>query len=232
MISERKKFILKTIINKYIETANPVSSGSLVSKYDLDVSPATVRNEMMDLEENGFIYQPHTSAGRIPTEKAYRLYLEEILSDKKIGNNVDNEDKKKLDDIFNHDEKSYKKTAKLASELSGGTVFWAFHKNDLFYTGISNLFSQPEFKQVDAVCDVSVIIDRLEEIIDEIFEDLEDGEQILLGTENPFGSFLSTVVLKYRHNNKSALFGIIGPLRMDYQRNLNIVKYIKNKFIK
>jgi heat-inducible transcriptional repressor len=231
MIPERKKFLLKTIINEYIETANPVSSGSLVSKYDLDISPATVRNEMMALEEDAFIYQPHTSAGRIPTEKAYRLYLEEILVEKKFKE-MNKDDRQKLEAVFNHDEKSYKKTAKLASELSGGTVFWAFHKNDLFYTGISNLFSQPEFKQVDAVCDVSIIIDRLEEIIDEIFEDLEEGEQVLIGSENPFGSFLSTVVLKYRHDNKTALFGIIGPLRMDYQRNLNIIKYIKNKFNK
>ncbi|MDA3802567.1 MAG: hypothetical protein PF488_01550 [Patescibacteria group bacterium] len=231
MIEKRKKHILKTIIGEYIETASPVSSGSLVSKYDLDISPATVRNEMMDLEENGYIYQPHTSAGRVPTEKAYRLYLEELLAIKD-NKKIKDDDKKGLDKTFNHDEISYKKTAKLISELSGGTVFWAFHKNNLFYTGISNLFSQPEFKQVDAVCDVSVIIDRLEEIIDEIFEDLEEGEQVLLGSENPFGSFLSTIVLKYRHDNKSAVFGIIGPLRMDYERNLNIVKYIKNKFIK
>lgn len=230
MISERKMFLLETIIKEYIETAVPVSSGALVSKYALDISSATVRNEMTDLEENGYIYQPHTSAGRIPTEKAYRLHLENIIDEKKETKSFKDSDKKILDKDFNHDEASYKKVAKLISELSGGTVFWAFHKNDLFYTGISNLFSQPEFKQVDAVCDISIIIDRLEEIIDEIFEDLEEKEQVLIGSENPFGSFLSTVVLKYKHNNKSGVFGIIGPLRMDYARNLDIVKYIKNKF--
>jgi len=229
MINERKKFLLETIIKEYIDSAQPVSSGTLVNKYDLDISPATVRNEMMALEEEGFIYQPHTSAGRIPTEKAYNLYLEEIV-DKEDDKKFLASHQKNLDDVFDYNETAYKKTAKLISEISGGTVFWAFHKNDLFYTGISNLFSQPEFKQVDVVCDVSEIIDRLEEIIDEIFEDLEEGEKVFIGSKNPFGSFLSSVILKYKVENKSAVLGIIGPLRMNYEKNLGIIKYIKNKF--
>jgi len=115
--------------------------------------------------------------------------------------------------------------------MSGGAVFWAFHKNDLYYTGLSNLFSQPEFTRVGMVCDVSAIIDRMEEIIDDIFEDLEDGEQILIGTKNPFGNFLSTVLVKYKNNNASGVFGILGPMRMDYARNLALVEFIKNKFV-
>ncbi len=230
MIDERKKFLLETIIKEYLESAAPVSSGNLVAKYNLGISPATVRNEMMELEENGFIYQPHTSAGRVPTEAAYELFLSEILPN--LKNKVLKESEKKdLDISFAHEELAYKKTAKLMSEFSGGAVFWAFHKNDLFYTGLSNLFSQPEFKQVDTVCDVSVVIDRLEEIIDEIFEDLSYGEQVLIGSKNPFGNFLSTVILKYKNEKQDAIFGIIGPMRMDYERNLSLVKFIKSKFV-
>ena len=114
--------------------------------------------------------------------------------------------------------------------MTGAAVFWAFHKNDLYYTGLANLFSQPEFKQVNAVCDMSGIIDRLEEIIDDIFEELKEGEQVMIGTKNPFGNFLSTVLVKYKHNGRSGLLGIIGPMRMDYGRNLALVKFIKNKF--
>jgi len=75
MISERKKNLLEIIIKEYLQTATPVSSGSLVKKYKLNFSPATVRNEMMELEEESYIYQPHTSAGRVPTEGAYKLFL-------------------------------------------------------------------------------------------------------------------------------------------------------------
>ena len=77
-MDKRKELILNTIIKEHIKTGAPVGSGVLVENYKLNVSPATVRNEMMALEEEGYIMQPHTSAGRIPTEKAYRLYLENI----------------------------------------------------------------------------------------------------------------------------------------------------------
>ncbi len=229
MISDRKKFILDTIIQEYVKTATPVSSGALVEKYNLDISPATVRNEMMELEDEGYIYQPHTSSGRIPTEAAYELFIAGLRDAKKKKGLRDSEDKL-LEKIFGDDEVARKLTAKTIAELSSAAVFWAFHKNDLYYTGLSNLFSQPEFRQVNAVCDVSGIIDRLEEIIDEIFENLEDGEQVLIGSKNPFGNFLSAVVVKYKHNNQSGVLGILGPMRMDYEKNLALAEFIKKKF--
>lgn len=230
-MSERKQLILATLIREYVKTAQPVSSGVLVDKYKLDISPATVRNEMMELEDEGFIYQPHTSAGRVPTEAAYRLFLEIRTEAQKLKELKEGEIKI-LDQLFKPDETSYKQTAKAIAELSSGAVFWAFHKNDLYYTGLANLFAQPEFKQVDAVCDASAVIDRLEEIIDDIFEKLADGSQVLLGEDNPFGNFFGTVLVKYRNkgNNASGIFGILGPLRMNYRRNLALVDFIKKKF--
>jgi heat-inducible transcriptional repressor len=229
MISERKKFILETIIKEYLKTAAPVSSGVLVEKYKLDISTATVRNEMMELEEGGFIYQPHTSAGRVPTEAAYELFLGEMKDGKKKKDLKDSENEL-LEKLFHHEEAAFRQTAKAIAEMSGGAVFWAFHKNDLYYTGLSNLFTQPEFSRVDMVCDVSAIIDRLEEIIDDIFEELDEGEQVLIGSKNPFGNFLSTVLVKYKNNNANGIFGILGPIRMDYSRNLALVEFIKKKF--
>lgn len=229
MISERKKFLLETIIKEYVKTAQPVSSGVLVDKYKLDISPATVRNEMMELEEEGYIRQPHTSAGRVPTEEAYELILADWLASKKKKELKEGETKL-LDRLFSNDEAAFRQTAKAIAELADGAVYWAFHKNDLYYTGLSNLFSQPEFKQAEIVHDVSVVIDRMEEIIDGIFEDLGEGEQVLIGSKNPFGDFLSTVLVKYKNNKQSGVFGILGPLRMDYSRNLALVEFIKKKF--
>jgi heat-inducible transcriptional repressor len=229
MISERKKFLLETIIKEYVKTAQPVSSGVLVDKYKLDISPATVRNEMMELEEDGYIRQPHTSAGRVPTETAYELFLDELKAGKK-RKSLKEPEIKLLEQLFAREETAYKQTAKAIAELSDGAVFWAFHKNDLYYTGLANLFAQPEFRQVDVVCDVSGVIDRLEEIIDGVFEELAEGEQTLIGSKNPFGNFLSAVLVKYKNNNQSGVFGILGPLRMDYGHNLALVEFIKKKF--
>lgn len=229
MISDRKKLILETLIKEYLKTALPVSSGILVDKYKLDISPATVRNEMMELEEENYIYQPHTSAGRIPTELAYNLFFNELNKDKK-NKELKETEIKLLEQLFKNDETSFKQTAKAIAELSQTAVFWAFHKNDLYYTGLANLFTQPEFKEVNMVCDVSGIIDRMEEIIDGIFEEIEMGEQILIGSKNPFGNFLSTVLVKYKYNNQTGIFGILGPMRMNYNRNLALIEFIKQKF--
>lgn len=218
--------ILHTLIKEYIKTAQPVSSGVLVEKYKLDISPATARNELMELEDEGYIFQPHTSAGRVPTELAYELELKAL---KKVKD-LKEAEIKILEATFQNNEASFKQTAKAIAELSKGAVFWAFHKNDLYYTGLSNLFSQPEFNRVDMVCDISSIIDRMEDIIDEFFEDLDNGEQVLIGSKNPFGNFLSTVLIKYKNNKQSGLFGILGPMRMDYGRNLALINFIKKKF--
>lgn len=78
-LSERKLKILQAIINDYVQNAEPVGSRSIAKKYGLGVSPATIRNEMADLEEMGYLTHPHTSAGRVPSDKAYRLYVNDLM---------------------------------------------------------------------------------------------------------------------------------------------------------
>ena len=85
MLNDRKKQILQAIIEEYIQTAEPVSSNAIVQKYKLDYSSATVRNEMADLEKEGFLDKPHTSAGRIPSAKGYRFYVDELLKEDNIS---------------------------------------------------------------------------------------------------------------------------------------------------
>ena len=79
MLDERKRKILKEIVDEYIESAEPVSSAIIVQKYETEISSATVRNDMAELEKAGYLEKPHTSAGRIPSAKGYRLYVDELL---------------------------------------------------------------------------------------------------------------------------------------------------------
>jgi len=220
----RKELILNTIIKEHIKTGTPVGSGILVEKYRLDISPATARNEMSALEAEGYIVQPHTSAGRIPTEAAYKLYLEKIQS-KKIGKS----DKDSLDAFLQiKGEDAFKDLAKHLSQLSGIAVFWAFHRHNLYYTGISNLFQQPEFSRLNIIFDISAIIDRIDEIINDIFNDVPAGLSVRLGSESPFGAFSGTIMAKYRSGGHEGLFGLLGPMRMDYERNMSLAEYILN----
>ncbi|MBI4975114.1 DeoR family transcriptional regulator [Candidatus Peregrinibacteria bacterium] len=79
MSEDRKRQVLKSIINHFIQTAEPVGSNTILVSYHFHVSPATIRNDMVELEDEGYIYQPHTSAGRVPTDKAYRLFVDEMI---------------------------------------------------------------------------------------------------------------------------------------------------------
>ena len=87
ILSERKVKILEAIINDYIRTAEPIGSRTIAKKYDLGISSATIRNEMSDLEEMGLIVQPHTSAGRVPSDKGYRLYVDELMHRRELADN-------------------------------------------------------------------------------------------------------------------------------------------------
>ena len=85
MLNDRKKRILQAIVEEYIETAEPVSSSTIVNKYEMDFSSATIRNEMAELENIGYLDKPHTSAGRVPSAKGYRFYVDELLKDDNIS---------------------------------------------------------------------------------------------------------------------------------------------------
>jgi len=223
-MDKRKELILKTIIKEHIKTALPVGSEGLVDKYNLDISAATVRNEMAELEQSGFIVQPHTSAGRVPTEKAYDFYLEN-LSEKKLGE-AEAKIFEKL--LAKKDEASFKQSAKAMAKISDNAVFWAFHKHNLYYTGISNLLHQPEFSETGLIYDISEVIDRLDEVIGRIFNGLKFGEQIFLGSENPFSPYCGAVMAKYRLEDNIGLVGILGPIRMNYEKNLALIKFVNN----
>ena len=96
MQDERRRKILAAVVDEYITTGEPVSSKTIASMPDIKVSPATIRNDMALLEELGYLEQPHTSAGRIPTYKGYRLYIEQLMPEQSLSD----EDKKMLDNIF------------------------------------------------------------------------------------------------------------------------------------
>jgi len=78
-LNDRERRILEAVIQSYVETAEPTGSRSLARRFGFDVSPATIRNTMSDLEEKGYLYHPHTSAGRVPTDMAYRMYVDSLM---------------------------------------------------------------------------------------------------------------------------------------------------------
>ena len=121
-LDERKKKILQAIIEEYIETASPVSSGSLVENSDLNCSSATIRNEMAELEKIGFLEKPHTSAGRVPSQSGYRYYVDELIRDDAISRAEMEFIKNKLETKVNNLEELTKITTTTLSEITHYTT--------------------------------------------------------------------------------------------------------------
>lgn len=209
-----------------------MASKALVDKHGFSLSPATIRNEMGDLEQGGYIYQPHTSAGRIPTEKGWKLYIENFIKDIELSK----EQKKVLDiELRQHGlsyEQAIKNAAKHLAEISKDAVFVGFGDNDFYYTGLSNLFRQPEFRNIDLVYHMSEVIDHLDEVMNSIMHELNTDTKIFVGSENPFGKECGSIIGRYSFGkNHTGVFGILGPMRMNYENNLALIKYAAQLFL-
>lgn len=226
-MDERKNKLLKSIIDEYVDSAEPIGSSLIVEKYELKVSPATIRNEMMELEKDGYIYQPHTSAGRIPTEKGYKYYVDNFLKKRVISQSVKNNLMALLGQKDLSEEMKIKNIAKTLAQDSNEAVIAAFEAMNIYYTGISNLFSQPEFYEHRLVCNISEVIDSMDKVIYQCYNKIESKENILIGRENPFSNVCSSVMAKFNFANKNILICILGPMRMDYNKNLGLVEYVR-----
>ncbi len=131
MLDKRKKEILQAVIDEYINTAEPVSSATLVKKYGLDYSSATVRNELAELENIGYLDKPHTSAGRVPSEKGYRFYVDELLNDEDISMEEIKYIQSKLSTKVNEIEDLTKIATTTLSEITHYTTVAIGPKNDM-----------------------------------------------------------------------------------------------------
>ena len=213
--------MLTLVIESYIKNAEPIGSKFLVSFGSLDFSEATVRNELRALEEDGFLTHPHTSAGRIPTEKGYRHYVSQLNLEK---SNISKNDHKVLLDSFEGDqdyERSRKNLAKAATELSHETVIIAFSPDRVYYTGLSNLFNKSEFEDLATVATISEMFDHCEEYMESFFDKVEVSPRYFIGNENPFDAMLSVVSARF---GKEGMIALLGPKRMDYRYNFGLIK--------
>jgi len=225
-MNDRKKALLSQIIKEYIKSANPVGSKLLEEKSKLGVSSATIRNEMSALEKEGFVTHPHTSAGRLPTEKGYRYYLDNLIKSSELNKKEQEFLKSYLNKLIGQEfELMVKQMAKQLAEFSKNTVVVGFSKNNVYYTGIVNLFSQPEFNDPSCIYDMSLVVDHLDKVMEEIFETINDIE-VMVGSKNPFGEQCSVVLTPWEIKKQKGILGILGPMRMDYEKNLGLVKFI------
>src|SRR3989344_9304862 len=225
-MDSRQQELLSIIVINYTKTAQPVGSKLIAQRGLLNVSPATIRNEMAQLEAAGYITHPHTSAGRIPTSKGYRYYVDAFIKPVKPSARHQTALDAAVKDRSGFEPETSKAVARTIASLTPAAIFIGFSSRDVYYTGLSNLFSQPEFSEQSVVFSLSRVIDHLDETIESIFNSISDSVDIRIGSENPFGRDCGCVMTKYRTQQRAdGIIGILGPVRMDYQSNANLIEY-------
>ena len=223
-MEERQQKLLNLLVENHIKSAEPIGSKFLVEKCGLDYGEATVRNELRDLEESGYLTHPHTSAGRVPTEEGYRVYVKSLDLNKGKITAKENEFFGMSVEKSVEPEIRLKNMAKAAAEISKETAILAFSPEKVYYTGLSNLFAKPEFAEMNMVASVSQVFDHCEDCLVKFYDEINDEPQFFIGHDHGFGHMLSVLAFKFDNNS---MFALLGPMRMNYSRNWVLIKRAK-----
>ncbi len=226
----RKKEILAAAIDSYINTAVPVSSEAVTREYHFNLSAATIRNIFAELEKQGYLMHPYTSAGRVPTQKGYRYYVDYLM--KEIG--FIGEEKARIEAEYRRNIRQLEilldKTSQILSDLTHCTGIVSLQEgNRLFYKGTSFIIEQPEFNNIEKIKKILWFLEEKEHLLEIINRDLEKRIEIYIGDELDCEDIdsCSLAVSHYRVNNRpSGSLAVLGPTRMHYPKVVSALEYI------
>jgi heat-inducible transcriptional repressor len=224
-MTERQKQILHAIVEQYAEVASPVGSSLLAKLFG--VSSATIRAEMAELERLGFITQPHTSAGRVPTDKGYRFYVNN-LGENKHETGAERRAERALSarvQTGGMPERTIRNAVDTLVELTHNLGL-ATIGNQLYMSGLSNLFGQPEFMQASQVRQVAQLLDNLEPWLHEAAPN--QPLSVYIGQENPIGrsAGCSLIISRFRSSySDQSYIGVLGPTRQSYKDVMQLVRF-------
>jgi len=222
----RLERVLALVIETHIATAEPVGSQALVAQYDLGVSPATVRNWFAELVDAGMLLQPHTSAGRVPSERAYQWYADTQLGDAKADARLRTTFARATEEAGDAADRA-KALAKVCATSVGVAALAATGRNDSYYTGMTELFRQPEFREWNRVLGMGSVLDTLDERLATVRRTTYSAPTILVGEQCPFGNACGAVVVTLPGD---ALLALLGPMRMPYRQALNALLAARDSF--
>lgn len=226
-IAERQKEILNSIVEEYIASAQPVSSQLLERGYNFGICPATIRIEMQKLTDKGFLFQPHTSAGRVPTDKGYRFFVDELLKEKFLDSEKDFEIEdwfeKEIEDSLKFVQKITKNLALASSSL---TLSYLLSRDFLWKEGWEKIFREPEFKDFNYSSHFVEMVNNFEKEIESFFSENLLKPKIYIGKENPLprAKDFSIIISKCHFpQSQEGILALLGPKRMSYQRNIGLI---------
>lgn len=223
MLTQRQEKLLAAIIEQYAEVASPVGSSLLAKVFE--VSSATIRAEMAELERKGLIKQPHTSAGRIPTDKGYRHYVNEIQESKALQ--PSKRAQRALSARVSGEgvpEQTIRNAVETLVDLTSN-LGMATIGDQLYMSGLGNLFGQPEFMHPGQVQEVARLLDNLQPWLREAAPN--EPLNVYIGQENPVGGSAgcSLIISRFRSPySDQSYIGVLGPTRQSYRGVISLVQ--------
>lgn len=229
-IQARKDSILGITVGRYIETVSPVSSSFIVKEYLCDLSSATIRHILAELEHEGYLTHPHTSAGRIPTQKGYRYYVDNLMQEIKLleeeTERIKFEYKKQkleLEDLFDNLSKSISETTNYTSMIS--VDGW---DKKLFCRGASYVVRYLDHSEIKKIEEILAALDEKERLLEIMNRNLEKRIDIYIGNEIACAQMnnCSLVISEYKtRKGPTGRIAVLGPTRMNYERVVSAIGY-------
>lgn len=225
---DRKYEVLRALIREYIRSAEPVGSQTLRESRDFSWSPATIRNDLAELEQEGYLAKPHPSGGRVPTDKAYRHYVNELLTEretleKRFSGRLQALDEE-IEDIASPDQlmqAAAKLLARFTRHLALGGIPG---RARLYESGLAELIGEPEFSRQEQVIALTRFVEDFADNVVHLTKKLLRKElELYIGRENLLPTIRSCSLLMSDFrlpNGEQGFFAILGPTRMHYDRNI------------
>lgn len=229
-LTQRQIDILKVIIKEYTETGTAVGSEILEKKYKLGVSPATIRNEMVELAKKDYLKKTHFSSGRIPSARGFRFYIKHLMKQKEISTTDEVSYKNSIWDERKESHRLLSQATKVLSQKTGLLSLVTTNLGDIYYSGMANLLNQPEFLDINLSRTLFGRLDEItfwEKILNDMFL-LEDEIYYMLGEEDfhdPIFDCCASVFGEFESSKIKGIIGVIGPKRMSYEAIIPQIKY-------
>lgn len=228
-LTNRQTQLLKAIIDEYIDTAEPVGSLAIEQKYNLGVSPATIRNEMVELTNKEFLRQPHTSAGRVPTPHAMKFYINQLMEEKKLSVTDEVNAKESVWDSRENVDQLLREATRSLAEQSNYLAVATTNDGGLWAYGHGHIFDSPEFANQQVCRNLFTLLDEHRRVQELFFERLTGLSpiEVLFGEELGWEFFepVGVVATRFQIGGRQGALGIIGPYRLDYASVIPQVRY-------
>jgi len=231
-LTARQTQILKALIDEYIETAEPVGSEALEKKYSLGVSPATIRNEMSALTKNNFLRQPHTSAGRTPTSKAMKFYIDQLMEEKQMSLTDEVKAKEEVWDARDDVDELMDEATQALAERTHSLAIASLDSGKVWHSGYANIFLNPEFTDLQMSANLFSFIEQTKRLQELFFQRMtgQSPVEVIFGEELdwPELNYIGFCGTRFHIQGREGALGIVGPARLSYPTVVPILKYFRH----